>query len=219
MGKAKISGKIIGVGFHKTGTSTLRDALQLLGYRVKDCTPRPLIPILKGDYQKVVRMLDNYDAAEDTPWYMIYKELDRLIPHSKFILTLRDPESWYLSVSRHIGDLRSPHHEWIYGKGMGLPKYHKQNTIDVYTRHNQEVLEYFKNRPDKLLVLDFTKGDRWDPLCEFLGHPVPSTPFPHANDSKSEKTPFGLLYRKWRHQRQQSRNDIKMKYLGTRGYL
>lgn len=213
------NGKIIGVGFHKTGTSTLRDALQILGYRVKDCTPKPLIPILKGDFQSVLTMLDGYDAVEDTPWYMIYKELDVLIPHSKFILTLRDHESWFRSVSRHIGDLRSPHHEWIYGKGKGLPKYHKQNSIEVYQRHNQEVLDYFIDRKDDLLVVDFTKGDQWACLCDFLDHPVPNSPFPHANNNKAAKESPITLYRKWNFIRKQAKNHVKMKYMEAQGYL
>ena len=94
-------GLIIGVGFQKTGTSSLREALKVLDYRVKDTTTRALIPILKKDYPSILRMLNSYDAVEDTPWYMIYKELDKLIPNSKFILTIRDEESWFLSVKKH----------------------------------------------------------------------------------------------------------------------
>ena len=82
-----MKGKIICVGFQKTGTSTLREALRILGYKVKDTSTRALIPILKGDYAKILRMIKNYDAIEDTPWYIIYQELDRLLPDSKFILT------------------------------------------------------------------------------------------------------------------------------------
>ncbi|MCP4312211.1 MAG: hypothetical protein GY790_13175 [Bacteroidetes bacterium] len=83
----KIEGKVIGVGFQKTGTSSLREALKILGFRVKDTSTTPPIPILKGDYEKVLRMIGDYDALEDTPWYMIYRELDERIPGSKFILT------------------------------------------------------------------------------------------------------------------------------------
>ncbi|MDA3821118.1 MAG: hypothetical protein PF450_00700, partial [Bacteroidales bacterium] len=152
-----MNGKIIGVGFQKTGTSTLREALKILGYSVKDTTPRALIPILRGNYKKVLRILKNYDALEDTPWYKIYKELDELIPGSKFILTIRDEESWYTSVSKHIGDLRAAHHEWIYGRGKGLPKDDKDNTVAVYRNHTIEVIEYFKERPEDFLILDFTQ--------------------------------------------------------------
>jgi sulfotransferase family protein len=206
-----MQGKIIGVGFQKTGTSTLREALTMLGYRVKDTSSRPLIPILKGDYGKVVRMLENYDAVEDTPWYMIYKELDRLIPGSKFILTIRDPESWYKSVNDHIANLRDANHEYIYGRGKGLPKDDKEHTINVYQKHNKEVLHYFKNRPNDLLVIDFSKGEDWQVLCEFLGRNVPSHPFPHYNKSDfGQKRSFRY---KLKIQRQQIKNSLKIKYI------
>jgi hypothetical protein len=197
-----MTGKIIGIGFQKTGTSTLREALKILGYRVKDTTPRALIPILRGNYNRIRRILAGYDAMEDTPWYMIYKELDHLFPGSKFILTIRDEESWYTSVSKHIGDLRAAHHEWIYGRGKGLVKDHRQNAIDVYRRHNGEVRAYFKDRTDDLLVIDFTKGEKWEPLCRFLNKEVPALPFPHYNrTSDAEKCRNGIRYafRKLRH--------------------
>ena len=190
-------GLIIGVGFQKTGTSSLREALKVLGYRVKDTTKRALIPILKGDYDKILRMLKDYDAVEDTPWYIIYKELDQRIPNCKFILTIREEESWYKSVNRHIGNLRSANHEYIYGKGKGLPKEDKQHTIEVYNRHNAEVIEYFKDRPDDLLILDFTKGDKWEKLCPFLQKEIPNQLFPHYNNAsgglKKEMSPFKFL--------------------------
>lgn len=216
----KMNGKVIGVGFQKTGTSSLGEALKILGYRVKETTARPLIPILKGDYKKILRMLRNYDAVEDTPWYMIYKELDERIPGSKFILTIRDEDSWYNSVSRQIGLLRNPSHEWIYGRGKGLPKDDKENTLNVYTRHNEEVIEYFKDRPQDLLVVDFTTGDGWEQLCTFLGKSIPEEPFPQTNvwlDKKNRQPYYGQrkdfkLYRK------QVRHWIKIKYIDWRGY-
>lgn len=217
--KKSFEGKIICAGFQKTGTSTFREALKILGYKVKDCTGRALVPILKNDYQKVLKILEGYDAAEDTPWYMIYRELDELIPDSKFVLTVREPESWYKSVSRHIGDLRLANHEWIYGKGKGLPKYHKQNTIDIYNRHNREVKNYFRDRPDDLLVLDFTAGDQWEKLCEFLGHEIPDEDFPHYNNSNASKNRRSKLSQKWRNTRKQIKSDFKIKYLEWRGLM
>lgn len=209
-------GLIVGVGFQKTGTSTLREALEILGYRVKDTSSRALMPILKSNYTKVLRMLENYDAVEDTPWYMIYKELDELIPHSKFILTIRDEESWYLSVKRHIGDLRSAQHEWIYGRGKGLPKDDKQNTINVYQKHNQEVMAYFKDRPDDLLIVDFTKGDKWEKLCDFLNKDIPKDPFPHINKSAGNSKKRKM--KKFRLLRKKIKNYVKIKYIDALGY-
>ncbi len=205
------AGLVIGVGFQKTGTTSLREALKILGYRVKDNTGRALIPILKGNYDKVLRLLANYDAVEDTPWYMIYKELDELIPNSKFILTIRDQESWYKSVRRHIGDLRSANHEWIYGRGKGLPKEDKENTIAVYNKHNQEVIDYFADRPDDLIVIDFTKGDRWDKICHLLGKEIPTIPFPHYNKSKPGTKENKMSW--FRTTRKQLKNNFKIWYI------
>ena len=149
---------------------------------------------------------------------MIYKELDKLIPGSKFILTIRDEESWYKSVNRHIGDLRSPEHEWIYGKGKGLPKNGKANTIKIYNNHNKEVIDYFKDRPNDLLVIDFTKGDKWDKLCAFLEKDVPNTPFPHYNKGKTKVIKRVDLKQSFRMNRKQFKNYCKIKYLDLMGY-
>ena len=214
-----MEGKIIGVGFQKTGTSSLREALKILGYRVKDTSARPLIPILKGDYHKVLRMIRDYDALEDTPWYMIYKELDERIPGSKFILTLRDEESWYKSVSRHIGHLRNASHEWIYGRGKGLPMEDKENTIMVYSNHNKEVVHYFRDRPEDLMVVDFTQGGGWDELCRFLGKEIPEVPFPHYNkwqDKRSKQSYYGQK-KNLKFYRKKIRNSLKIKYIDWRG--
>ena len=196
-------GLIIGVGFQKTGTKSLRAALQFMGYRVRDTSKKVLFPILRGNYKKVLKMLEGYDAVGDTPWYMIYQKLDELVPNSKFILTIRDEEAWYRSVSKHIGNVRTANHEWIYGRGKGLPKDHKENTINVYRKHNEGVLEYFKDRPQDLLVVDFTKGDGWEELCAFLNQEVPDEPFPHRNqtaDKVNKKISMGRsLLRRYKH--------------------
>jgi len=215
-----MEGKIIGTGFQKTGTSSLREALKILGYKVKDTSSRPLIPILKGDYHKVLKMIRNFDAVEDTPWYMIYKELDKRIPGSKFILTIRDEESWYKSVSRHIGLLRNPSHEWIYGRGKGLPMQDKENTIQVYQKHCREVMEYFKDRPGDLLVVDFTQGDGWEKLCGFLKIPIPEIPFPHANQwqVKTARQDYYGHKKNLKFFRKSFRHWLKIKYIDWKGY-
>ena len=177
----KAKSKIIGVRFHKTGTSSLRDALHILGYTVGDNNYKLLFSILKGNFRRVLKCINRYDAVEDNPWPLIYKQLDKNILGCKFILTIRDEESWYESVSAHLGDLRDPMHEWIYGRGKSLPKDDKYNSIEVYRRHNEEVLNYFKQREQDLLILDFSKGDGWEKLRNFLHKEMPDVPFPHAN--------------------------------------
>lgn len=216
MEKRNRQGIVVGAGFQKTGTSTLREALKILGYRVKDTSARPLIPILKKDWKKVISLLNGYDAVEDTPWYMIYKEIDEHIPNSKFILTLRDEESWYKSVSKHIGDLKSANHEYVYGRGKSLPKDHKENTLSIYKKHNTEVQEYFKDRPNDLLVVDFTKGDGWEKLCPFLGKDIPTTPFPHYN--KTNWKPKKRTQRnKFKFFRKRVKNNFRIWYIDQLG--
>ena len=202
---------VVGAGFHKTGTSTLGAALRILGYHVKGTSKRPLIPILKKDFSYVRKQLRNFDAVQDTPWFFIYKELDEIYPNAKFILTIRDEESWYKSVKKQIGDLRSAQDEWIYGRGKGLPKDDKQNAIDVYNRHNEEVKNYFKDRPNDLLILNFKKGDKWEKLCDFLNEDIPSEPFPHYNKSKTSK--MHEKKSKTKIMRRKMKNALKIKYI------
>ncbi len=210
-----MSGKIIGAGFQKTGTSSLREALKTLGYKVKDTSSRALIPILRGNYDRLLHMIRDYDAVEDTPWYRIYQELDRRLPGSKFILTLREEESWYTSVSRHIGLLKNANHEWIYGRGKGLPIHHRDNTIRIYREHNSQVKEYFRNRPGDLLVVDFTSGDGWEKLCPFLGLEIPDVPFPHANqwETNQSRQPYYGYHKDFKYYRKSLKNRLKIQYI------
>lgn len=205
------TGLIIGVGFHKTGTSSLRRALRILGYKVKDTSDRLIMPIMKGNYKPVLKTIDKFDAVEDTPWFMIYKELDQMVPNCKFILTIRDESAWYKSVCKHIGNLRTVTHEWIYGRGKGIPSEDEAHARSTYNKHNQTVLEYFKDRPEDLLIMDITKGDGWDKLCPFLGLDVPTENFPHNN--KTRKNGRKSKYSRFKITRKQIKNKIKIKYL------
>ena len=211
--------KIIGVGFQKTGTSSLRDALKILGYTVGDNNHQMLGPFLRGNMSRVIRTLNRFDAVEDNPWPLMYKELDAQLPGSKFILTIREPESWFRSVERHIGDLRDPMHEWIYGLGKGLPKDDKENTLAVYNGHNQGVLNHFADRPDDLLVLDFTQGAGWEELCAFLGEDIPSLPFPHANNKTQERPGAPSLRRRLKVAKKRIKYAIQIAYFRRRGWL
>ena len=214
----KVSAKVIGVGFQKTGTSSLREALKILGYTVGDNNYKLLFPILKGNFKRVLRRINRYDAVEDNPWPLIYKQLDEKILGCKFILTLRNEESWYESVSAHIGDLRDPMHEWIYGRGKGLPKDDKYNSIEVYRRHNEDVLNYFKNRPQDLLILDFSKGDGWEKLCKFLNKEIPAVPFPHVN-KRIQATHKRNISKELKREKQRIKYWLQIQYLRLAGYL
>jgi hypothetical protein len=125
------------------------------------------------------RLVEQFDAFQDNPWPMLYLELDRRYPGSKFILTVRPSDEWIGSVVSHFGGSTTPMREWIYGAGD--PRGHETLYVETCERHNAGVLRHFQNRPNDLLVLRITAGDGWGALCPFLGVEAPLTDFPHVN--------------------------------------
>lgn len=182
--------KVFCIGFHKTGTTTMKQALRILGYRVTgpngvdDPEIAQKLPALAAELSQ------RYDAFQDNPWPLVYREMDALHPGSKFILTERDEEKWYASNRNHFRGSTTPMRRLIYGEAAGSPKDNEALYKARMRRHNEEVRAYFRDRPDDLLVLDVTRDGRWEPLCAFLGHPVPAEPFPHGN-----RIPYGFLPR------------------------
>src|SRR5262245_42873555 len=172
--------KVFGIGFHKTGTSSLSAALQQLGYRVTGPNGA-MDPDISRNAAEIVRsMVPLYDAFRDNPWPLFYKELDVRYPGSKFILTIRPSSEWFASVVRHFGGNVTPMRTWIYG--VGSPEGHERLYVDRYERHNREVVEYFEARPESnLLVMEITRGDGWEKLCPFLEAELQTSPFPHRN--------------------------------------
>jgi hypothetical protein len=173
--------KVFCIGFHKTGTTSLEKALELLGYRVTGPNGTKDPDIAEKVYDMADELVAKYDAFQDNPWPVLYREMDEKYPGSKFILTMRSPESWISSQVRDFGLRETPMRRWIYGDDAGCPEGNEDIYVARYERHNREVLEYFKDRPDDLLILDLPKGDGWPELCTFLDEPIPEKPFPHAN--------------------------------------
>jgi hypothetical protein len=69
--------------------------------------------------------------------------------------------------------------------------------LDAYRAHNAAVREHFRSHPGQFLEFDPTKMREWGPLCELLGRPVPSKPWPHANVTQSDK-PWRKAWRRVR---------------------
>lgn len=177
--------KIFCIGFHKTGTTSLTEALKILGYKVTGPNGVWDPNISRNVYSITNKLIKKYDAFQDNPWPIIYKELDKKYPNSKFILTIRDPEDWIKSQVKHFGYEDSPMRKWIYG--VGHPKGNEKIYLNRYKNHNQEVIDYFKNRPEDFLILDFSKGDGWEKLCSFLNKDIPNIPFPHTNKASDRQ--------------------------------
>lgn len=171
--------KVFGIGFHKTGTKSLASALRTLGYRVTGPNGT-LDPDIATRVHAMARELSaQFDAFQDNPWPIVFREMDALHPGSRFVLTVRAPAAWIRSVVRYFGTRESPMREWIYGAGS--PVGNEARYLERYEQHNAAVLAHFRARPDDLLVLDLTRGDGWAPLCRFLGAPIPDVPFPYLN--------------------------------------
>ena len=159
--------KIFGIGFQKTGTKSLAAAFRQLGYKCCGGVGIHEQNLEENVYEMAFSMVEKYDSFQDNPWPILYKELDFKYPNSKFILTIRDKEDWIKSLVHHCGRRKAPITKWIYGKPNPLGN--EELFVSRYERHNQEVIEYFQNRPDSLLIMDITKGDRWEKLCPYFG--------------------------------------------------
>ncbi len=172
--------KVFCIGFHKTGTTSLHRALSQLGYRVCGLRKDLVAPLLSGDPAPIREAVRAFDAFEDNPWPLLFRQLDEAVPGSRFILTLREEDAWWASVLRHFGGRSSAMRQLVYGADAGDPRGREAVYRARYRRHLAEVRGHFAGRAD-LLEIDLARGDGWGALCGFLGHPVPDAPFPHAN--------------------------------------
>jgi hypothetical protein len=173
-----VSAKILCVGFHKTGTTSLQAALSTLGFSVCSGRTEAAAQMAEGEYDSLWRLTERYDAFRDNPWPLLYREFDERWPGSRFILTWREESLWLQSVLRHFGATSTPMRRLIYGAGS--PTGHEAAYLRRYRDHNRAVAHYF--RQGKALVsLNWEQGDGWRQLCQFLDRPIPPMPFPHLN--------------------------------------
>ena len=171
--------KIFCIGFQKTGTTSLGEAFEKLGYKVCGVYHELLPDLRRGDFEKIKDVVESYDVCKDNPWPVLYQQLDQFFPGSKFILTIRDETAWIKSVVNHFDSKPSDMINFIYG--VPFPTGNEEIFLNRYRQHNQDVIDYFKKRPGDLLIIDLEKEEAWKKLCPFLKIPIPSFPFPHAN--------------------------------------
>lgn len=185
--------KVFVIGFHKTGTRSLAKALRILGYSVTGPNEVNGPDVERKVHALAEDLIARYDAFHDNPWPIIYPWVDKRCPGSKFILTVRDTETWLRSQLVNSGRDETPMRKWIYGAVS--PKGNEDVYRRRFERHNHDVVDYFSDRPGDLLVMDFARGDGWKELCPFLGRHVPNAPFPYqSRDDGGDPRP-GLLAR------------------------
>ncbi|MEM9213311.1 MAG: sulfotransferase family protein [Cyanobacteria bacterium P01_F01_bin.150] len=177
--------KIFCIGLSKTGTSSLNSALEHLGFKAKHF---PFMSYRKGNLVLNPEHVDNYDAFSDTPVANCFKYLDKKYPNSKFIYTVRDKEAWLKSCEKHYAisplnlSLIYKQFKWVHLQYSlyGCLNFNKEKFSGAYSRHDNNVLEYF-DTSSRLLVLNICDGEGWDKLCPFLNKSIPDISFPKSN--------------------------------------
>lgn len=196
--------EIVGPGFGRTGTNSLKIALEHLGfgpchhmYEVRD--KAELLPdweaAARGERVDWNRVFLGYRSQVDWPGARYWRELTRHFPEAKVILTVCDPDAWFDSVQATIapflaarGSHPSPHVNAIAEMGYQTVEaqvFHgrmsdRDHATRVFREHIAEVQAEIPAH--RLLTLDLREG--WEPLCEFLEVEVPDIPFPKTNSSK-----------------------------------
>jgi hypothetical protein len=199
--------QVIGAGLGRTGTLSLKSALEELGFtkcyhmvevlaRMEDA--RTWDAASRGEAVDWETVFAGYKATVDWPGCSFYRELLRQYPDAKVILTVRDPARWYDSARQTIYFVRHAFPGWT---GLVFPRMRvfrqmldriiwdgtfqgrfedRDFAIETFERHNEQVR---RDVPaGRLLVYEVSEG--WEPLCAFLGVPVPEgKPFPHLNDA------------------------------------
>ncbi|WP_305786659.1 sulfotransferase family protein [Symbioplanes lichenis] len=191
---------VIGVGFGRTGTLSLKVALERLGFGpclhmlpLFDDPERAALfgRAAEGDPGALEAAVAGYRSTVDWPGAYFWRELVAGHPRAKVILTVREPDKWYRSAWDTIyqGMLRTPDpsptlrmaRTIVWGKTFGNRFEDRERAIKTFQEHNAAV----RREVPAPRLLEFRVRDGWQPLCDFLGEPVPGEPFPHVNDTAS----------------------------------
>lgn len=197
--------EIIGAGFGRTGTNSLKLALERLGFgpchHMFEVRDNPaLLPNWEAaargetvDWDEVFR---GYRSQVDWPGARYWRQLAQHFPKAQVILSVRDPDAWFDSVQATIapflaarGTHPSPHVNAIAEMGHQAVEVQifedrlsdREHATQIFKKHIAEVQSEIP--ADRLLTFDLRDG--WRPLCDFLGVEVPDVPFPKTNSSKA----------------------------------
>ncbi len=200
--------KVIGAGFGRTGTMSLKLALEELGfgpcYHMAEVNAHPehdakWLALAEGKSCDWPAVFKGYASAVDWPAVYFWKELVAANPQAKIILTLRDPRSWYQSASATIFTRMREFEALIAAPQTHsldpVRKRHMQmvNTIVVEksfggSLDRDHAIRIFNTHNEEVRrtvpaerLLVYEAGEGWGPLCSFLQVPVPATPYPKVN--------------------------------------
>jgi hypothetical protein len=202
---------IIGAGLGRTGTLSLKLALERLGfgpcYHMTEVLEQlDHVPVwdraVDGELVDWDALFEAYRSAVDFPTAAFYRELSDHYPAAKVILTVRNPDRWFQSFSDTIlhpltEPMPDPLVDWgamarkvILDRVFDGKVADRRHVIASYERHNEEVKRTIP--PERLLVYEVSDG--WGPLCQFLEAPVPDEPFPRANTTDEFRERIAPLF-------------------------
>ncbi|RJL21220.1 sulfotransferase family protein [Bailinhaonella thermotolerans] len=202
---------VIGAGLPRTGTLSLKAALERFGlgpcFHMFEILRDPALlerwsPLVSGDPVSWEQVFEGYRSTLDWPASCFWQEQAEAFPDAKVILTVRDPRRWYasyiamLSSDAHaaafqggLGERLHPLFSLIYRRTFGPlaeGALEEAQAVAAFERHVEKVRQSVP--AERLLVFDVSQG--WKPLCDFLGLPVPAEPFPHLNDGQAVQVAF-----------------------------
>jgi hypothetical protein len=192
---------VIGAGAGRTGTMSLKLALERLGfgpcYHMLEVLAHPQHdPVwhaaTRGEEVDWDRLFQGYASAVDWPVAAFWRELSRHYPDARFVLSVREPVAWHKSVMETIYKAmsstpnpddreacvhRAMTRALILDRTFDGRMHDRAHAIEVYEHHNEAVRNGIA--AERLLVYEIGSG--WEPLCAFLERPVPDEPFPRRN--------------------------------------
>ncbi len=188
--------RVFGIGLDCSGAKSLTEALNVLGCNVAyyPTNEETFAELVAEQY--TFSLLDDFDGITGITVAPFYKQLDKLYPNSKFILTVRDKESWLATVARQwkaeLAHTDKPKRKikqeikkLLRTAAYGCQTFNEKQLSHAYDLHHKNVGEYFQDRPESLLVLDTSTANSWDKLCPFLNKPVPvGEAFPDASTKR-----------------------------------
>jgi len=207
--------KVIGTGFGRTGTHSLKLALEMLGagpcYHMMEVFDHPdhiaqWHALCDGGQSDFDGVLSGFPSVVDWPTTYFWRTLIAHNPGAKVLHTERPAEEWYQSISQTIfpalqrvlpAGAPEPwpgarvHHAMIVRlilEGEFGGDLSRENAIRVYQAHNEAV----RNAVPREKLLVFNARDGWEPLCAFLGVAVPATPYPKTNSTDEFRVRAGL---------------------------
>ena len=185
--------KVIGTGFGRTGTDSMREALGMLGFgpchhmfevNTHEDQKRLWRAFVQGTPTPWDQLFEGFRSCIDWPSAHYWPELVRAYPKARVILTWRSPESWWASFEKTIvAGLRQSTDPDSLGLALirdqvfgGKPD-DRAHAIARYEANVKAVRETVPK--ERLLVHEL--GDGWEPLCAHLGVAVPAQPYPSRN--------------------------------------